>query len=91
MTDRKEEGNWLWESDQTPVEWANWGRWKDERYGQEPNGGNEQNCGVLMHPNPNMVVGKSVAIWGDKACVTSLGAKCIKLICQRVVGKLIII
>ena len=59
LTDEKTEGNWTWETDGTSVTWTNWMMW---RYRAEPDGGEAQNCAVMMKQG----VGRGK--WADQPC-----------------------
>ena len=45
MTDRVEEGTWVWESDGTPVTWF---KWWGNYHPNEPDGGSAENCAFMF-------------------------------------------
>ena len=82
MTDRDDEGTWLWDSDHTPVIWTNWANWT--HYADEPNGQTRQNCAVLMnYYEPNHVIGSPLGIWGDMDCANNEEVPCRQIVCQK--------
>ena len=85
MTDRDNEGTWLWDSDHTPVIWTNWSNWTDTREPNEPNGQTSQNCAVLTnYYEPNDVFGSPLGIWGDIQCeVNDEVPWCRQIVCQK--------
>ena len=61
MTDTAAEGQWVWNSDGSPVTWTIWGR-------GEPDGGSSQNC-VDMLRNYAINIGEGdKKKWGTGGC-----------------------
>ena len=84
MTDRHNEGTWLWDSDHTKVIWTKWAKWTNPASSNEPNGHRSQNCALLMnYYEPNDVIGSNVGIWGDVQCDVNLMVPCGQIVCQK--------
>ena len=82
MSDRLEEGRWVWESDQTPVTGRGW-IW------DEPNGGSSNNCAVMTRTRYSQHAGHRTDGWIDYNCDSreDFGRGTPKsLICQRNTG-----
>ena len=85
MTDRLQEGRWIWESDQTPVTWTGW-------IFTEPNGGSSANCAVMTGTRYSQHEGHRTDGWIDYNCNSreEFGRNTSKsLICQRNIGRFI--
>ena len=84
MTDRKVEGQWVWESDGSPVTWTNWVYWPKYRE-IEPNGGTYQNCALMLRYSETWADGHKHDGWGDYPCNSSDVVRREKrsLICQK--------
>ena len=71
MTDAETEGDWVWRTDSTSVTWYNWKVWGDDR-GAEPNGGQEENCVVMLKLTERGESSK----WGDRPCSDTATVVC---------------
>ena len=77
LTDKEQEGNWVWDSDGTPVNYTNWVN--------EPFKGEEANCAVMLRNNAQIYDGNQ---WTDVDCTSKnlgiSGHHLIKdIICER--------
>ena len=83
MTDRKVEGQWIWESDGSPVSWANWVTWSSGVV--EPNGGRRQNCAMVLQQTEGHAGGHRADGWSDYPCQSTPYIRRLRrhLICQR--------
>ena len=66
MTDRKEEGVFVWDSDGSPVTWTSWIKWTATH--SEPNGGPDSNCVIMARGMYSENVGHRTDGWVDYNC-----------------------
>ena len=83
MTDKDVEGQWVWESDGSPVIWTNWVNYAHRK--DAPNGGEVENCALMMRKHNLGVEGQTMDSWGDYRCGSSefFNSKPINLVCQK--------
>ena len=83
MTDRKVEGQWIWDSDGSPVIGMNWIEWSSGV--NEPNGGTNQNCALMIRQAEIHEGGHIPDGWADYPCNSSDNLRSLpkNLICQR--------
>ena len=85
MTDKQTEGRWVWDSDGSQVNWLNWVNWKD--ISDEPNGGDAENCAIMVQDFWNDLAGHKTDGWADHFCNSDeyvrTTSKAMKLICER--------
>ena len=86
LTDTATEGQWVWDSDGSKVNWKNWMDWST--YVDEPNGFDGQNCVVMSQQMWNHVAGHKTDGWVDVSCDSDyyIGSKPTNLICERYQG-----
>ena len=83
MTDRDVEGQWVWDSDGSPVTWKTWVHWTD--YGSIPNGGTGKNCALMLRHLQSEWRGHRTDGWADYSCTSDSALKTLpkSLICQK--------
>ena len=88
MTDTETEGQWVWDSDGSEVNWKNWMDWSTDS--DEPYRGDEENCVVMAQDMWNNIAGHKSDGWVDVPCDDSgyyigiqHGSKATSLICER--------
>ena len=88
MTDRDVEGQWVWESDGSPVTWFRWVKWNDQsKNARAPNGGLAEQCAVMRRQVESRTrVGPDG--WEDYPCASRsyFRSQPTNLICQRKSG-----
>ena len=84
ITDKEVEGQWLRDSDRSPVTWFGWVNRTDTR--KEPNGGVREDCVVMLRQVET--ASGPVDGWGDYDCGSHIviKGKPQSLICQRKSG-----
>ena len=82
-SDIDEEGVWRWNSDGSLVTWTLWANWKS--YGLEPNGGDKEDCGMMIKNYYKHDLLTSSASWTDTFCRNKhISTK--NLVCQKAEG-----
>ena len=82
MTDREKEGQWIWDSDQSPVNYSSWYLAQKK---PAPNGGTYENCARMIRRYGGKKTKDNRADWDDYACYwRSRVPK--SLVCQRLPG-----
>ena len=77
MTDTADEGQWVWDSDGSPVTWTNW-------IFEEPNGGRGENCVMMFRQFMSDSNGHRTDGWNDLPCQSNENRG--SLICERSLG-----
>ena len=87
MTDVEVEGEWVWDSEGSPVTWVRW-----SEYNSEPSGGTNNNCALMLRYMFFFEEGYSSDGWRAYRCPSHsfFRNKPRSLICQRNSGKYII-
>ena len=90
MTDRDVEGQWVWDSDGSPVTWKSWVKWSDPRAATVPNGGRVENCALMLRQSKSESGGHRSDGWRDADCNSDphIVVQPISLICEKHPGKL---
>ena len=87
MTDRDVEGQWVWDSDGSPVSWTRWVNFISSP--PDPNGGVQANCAVMLRNQHSDVKGHTFDAWNDLRCGSQEYRSDPKtLICQKNPGML---
>ena len=83
LTDKVTEGQWVWDSDGSPVTWGSWITWANG--GSEPDGGVQQNCMVMARNWQSNEGGHRSEGWMDTNCQSPEIYRDIpkSLVCQR--------
>ena len=86
MTDQVSEGQWVWNSDGSPVTWYNWVSWPGEA--TRPNGGTRENCMFVIRHYREDVSGHDSRTWEDHKCESEAALEAMpkSLICQKKYG-----
>ena len=87
LNDKVTEGQWVWDSDGSPVTWKNFIRWSDGD--QEPNGGQPEYCVFMLRQYVSSRGGHRTDGWVDYDCKSyaSIRAAPTSLVCQRNPGE----
>ena len=91
LTDRDVEGQWIWDSDGSPVTWKSWIVWHSGL--SEPYGGERENCAVMAKQLASDQAGHRSEGWADYPCqsIKYEGQPKPSLVCERPPGKQIVI
>ena len=83
MTDRDVEGQWVWDSDGSLVTWTKWVQYTGSK--PSPNGGDVENCALMMRNFNSQADGHTSDSWGDYRCGSTSfwNSKPISLVCQK--------
>ena len=86
MTDQASEGQWVWESDGSPVTWYNWVKWSGEA--KRPNGGRKENCMFVVQSYRQDKSGHDSKAWEDHKCESEDALERLpkSLVCQKKPG-----
>ena len=89
LTDKVSGGQWVWESDGSPVRWASWIRWADGV--REPNEGTSANCVLMARTSFTSNGGHRSDGWLDYSCQSTVNYKDLptSLVCQRNPGEFV--
>ena len=79
MTDTATDGDWVWDSDGSSVDWHKWQSWG------EPNGGARENCVVFARNFWDGNNGHSPDAWLDTLCESDpyVQSRPVNVICER--------
>ena len=82
MTDTATDGQWVWESDGSLVDWFKWLQWTS--YPPEPNGATAENCVAVAQQAWTDMAGHATDGWADIDCDADAWARSTKsLICEK--------
>ena len=82
MTDKATDGQWVWESDGSLVDWTKWIEWANLL--NEPNGGTAENCVAFAQQLWKGMTGHATDGWADINCTSDSWARSTKsLICEK--------
>ena len=85
-TDKLVEGQWVWDSDGSPVTWKNWVSWTGSY--SEPNGKGGENCVVMLQQYAKDRAGYRSEGWADIGCHALYSSVPTSVVCQRDPGEL---
>ena len=78
MTDRGTEGVWRFKTDSAEVIWKNWVNWPDL---DNPNGGRDENCAMMIKQLKNEDPGWDAKGWIDSSC--SVARDDTSVVCEK--------
>ena len=82
MTDRKVEGQWIWDSDQSPVIYTSWYVGQSLKKAA-PKRGTDKNCALMIRRYGGSTTKDNHDDWADYACDEKLETTPKSLVCQR--------